>query len=535
MRSLLLKTSRLAGRFWSCTAGLARDLRWSYLPPLMVYFAAGVSGFTGIIEAFFVKETLGLSPALLATLGFWAGLPWAMKMPLGHLVDRFWPQKALLVYLGAALMAASLLIMVGLTGRADWMATMMPLDTWYIVSVLLAPVGFVLQDVVADAMTVEAVPVQRPDGTAFSEAEQQQMHVTMQTLGRMAIVGGGALVAGAGGWLAKTLSYEIMYWISLAIPAISVLGVLLGGWMTRRTLTAPAPADRPPALNAHILGAGAAFVVLSLVLGFGRVPFKEEIIFFGSFAVIAFLMHRLLADLDAERRGAIIAIAIIIFVFRAMPGAGAGAGWWQIDRLGFDEAFMGTLRQVSSLLAIAGMLALRGWMARRPVPYLVVFLSVYGTLMTLPFLGMFYGLHAWTEAHFGFGARTIALIDTMADSPLGQVAMIPMLAWIAKEAPRTQKATYFAVMAAFTNLALSASQLGTKYLNRIFVVERGRYDELGLLMIATMALGLVLPLAAVWLFQPGPGGRRPFLGERLKRLKALPDGLRPHPPSPQVK
>jgi hypothetical protein len=30
---------------------------------------------------------------------------------------------------------------------------------------------------------------------------------------------------------------------------------------------------------------------------------------------------------------------------------------------------------------------------------------------------------------------------------------------------------------------LSASQLGTKYLNRLLVVERGHYDELGLLMI----------------------------------------------------
>ncbi len=530
-----MKASRRAGRFWSCTAGLARDMRWSYLPPLMVYFAAGVSGFTGIIEAFFVKETLGLSPALLATLGFWAGLPWAMKMPLGHLVDRFWPQKALLVYLGATLMAASLLIMVGLTGHADWMATMMPLDTWYIVSVLLAPIGFVLQDVVADAMTVEAVPAQRLDGSAYSEAEQQQMHVTMQTLGRMAIVGGGALVAGAGGWLARTLSYEVMYWISLGIPAVSVLGVLLGAWMGRQHPEFSASAVTPPPLNAHILGAGAAFVVLSLLLAFGQVPFKEEIIFCASLAVIAFLMRRLLADLDPEKRRAIVAIAIVIFVFRAMPGAGAGAGWWQIDQLGFDEAFMGTLRQVSSLLSIAGMLALRGWMARRPVPYLVVFLSVYGTLMTLPFLGMFYGLHAWTEAHLGFGARTIALIDTMADSPLGQVAMIPMLAWIAKEAPRTQKATYFAVMAAFTNLALSASQLGTKYLNRIFVVERGRYDELGMLMIVTMTLGLVLPLAAVWLLRPDRAGRRPLLRERLKPLKALTGCLRLHPPSPQEK
>ncbi len=57
--------------------------------------------------------------------------------------------------------------------------------------------------------------------------------------------------------------------------------------------------------------------------------------------------------------------------------------------------------------------------------------------------------------------------------------MIPMLAWIAREAPLEQKATYFAVMAAFTNLALSASSLGTNYLNEIFVVGRGQYGELG--------------------------------------------------------
>lgn len=521
MTSFFAKARRHAGRFGSSAAGLVRDMRWSYVPPLMVYFTAGVSGFTGIIEAFFVKERLGLSPALLATLGFWAGLPWAMKMPLGHLVDRFWPQKALLVYLGAALMAASLLIMVGLTGHPGRMAAFLPLDTWYVISVLLAPIGFVLQDVVADAMTVEAVPLKRPDGGVYSEAEQQQMHVTMQTLGRMAIVGGGALVAGSGGWLAKTLSYEAMYWIALTFPLLSVLGVLLGSRMSRRRAGSTAGDLAPPRLNGGILGAGAAFVLLSLLLALGRVPFKEEIIFCGSLAVIAFLMRRVLADLGADKRREIIAIAVIIFVFRAMPGAGAGAGWWQIDQLGFDEAFMGTLRQISSLLAIAGMLALRGWMARRPVPYLVVFLSVYGTVMTLPFLGMFYGLHEWTEANLGFGARTIALIDTMADSPLGQVAMIPMLAWIAKEAPRNQKATYFAVMAAFTNLALSASQLGTKYLNRLFVVERGRYDDLGVLMIVSMALSLLLPIAAVWLFQPGSGGRR-SLRERLKPLKALP-------------
>ena len=47
---------------------LGREMRWSYLPPLMVYVAAGVSGLTSIVGTFFVKEQLGLSAALLASL-----------------------------------------------------------------------------------------------------------------------------------------------------------------------------------------------------------------------------------------------------------------------------------------------------------------------------------------------------------------------------------------------------------------------------------------------------------------------------------
>ena len=76
---------------------LGRQFRWSYLPPLMVYLAAGVSGLTAIVGTFFVKDYLGLSAAFLAGLTFWAGIPWALKMPLGHLVDLIWRWKASLV------------------------------------------------------------------------------------------------------------------------------------------------------------------------------------------------------------------------------------------------------------------------------------------------------------------------------------------------------------------------------------------------------------------------------------------------------
>ena len=93
---------------------LGREMRLSYLPPLMVYAAAGISGLTSIVGTFYVKERLGLSAEFLAALGFWMMLPWALKMPLGHLVDLMWRWKSLLVYMGAGLITLSLLIMIGL-------------------------------------------------------------------------------------------------------------------------------------------------------------------------------------------------------------------------------------------------------------------------------------------------------------------------------------------------------------------------------------------------------------------------------------
>src|SRR3982074_3399957 len=134
---------------------LGREMRLSYLPPLMVYMAYGISGLTGIVGTFFVKDYLGLSAAFLAALGFWAGIPWALKMPVGHIVDLIWRRKALLVWLGAAMLAASRLIMLGLITRIDAMRELMSAERWFVLAALLTPTGYMIQDAVADAMTVE--------------------------------------------------------------------------------------------------------------------------------------------------------------------------------------------------------------------------------------------------------------------------------------------------------------------------------------------------------------------------------------------
>ena len=145
-----------------------------------------------------------------------------------------------------------------------------------------------------------------------------------------------------------------------------------------------------------------------------------------------------------------------------------------IDQLKFDQQFLSVLSLIGSTLTLAGMFVFRRFMAERSIAYVVGFLTVIGTILTLPIVSMFYGLHEWTARMTGgiVDARFIALIDTALESPFGQISMIPMLAWIANSAPANLKATFFAVMASFTNLALSLSQLGTKYMNDIFVVSR---------------------------------------------------------------
>ena len=109
---------------------LARQFRFSFLPPLMVYLAAGVSGLTAIVGTFFVKDHLGLSAPFLAGLAFWAGIPWALKMPLGHLVDLIWRWKAVLVYFGATLIAAGVGIMYALIVHTAAMAAHMAIEAW---------------------------------------------------------------------------------------------------------------------------------------------------------------------------------------------------------------------------------------------------------------------------------------------------------------------------------------------------------------------------------------------------------------------
>ncbi len=519
---------------------LGRQVRWTFLPPLMIYFAFGFTGLTLIVGTFFVKDYLDLSAAYLAGLAFWAGLPWALKMPLGHLVDIIWRWKWLLVWLGAGLIAASVLIMYFVLTERAMMEAVMPISAWYVTSYLIAPCGLVLQDAVADAMSVEAVPKVDENGDPVSEEASKAMHTTMQTLGRFALISGIVVVAAMNIYMfagieelsteQKTEIYARIYLAALIIPVISVSGVTLAGVQKlrarRRLLRTDLSPEEADALfetpeeetkpNPWYFIGGAGFVALTLVIGLGQVPLGQEIIFTGSMFIVVLLMRQLIAVLDPAQARTLVGTAIIIFFFRAVPRPGDGLTWFEIDVLNFDQQFLAVLSLITSVLTLVGMVVLRPLMARRSIVYIVILLTIAAGVLSLPNIGLYYGIHEWTAPLTAgvVDARFIAILDTAIESPLGQVAMIPMLAWIARNAPADLKATFFAVMASFTNLALSASALGTKYLNQVFEIARevrdadsgavltaANYAELGWLLITVALITVGAPLMVIAMVQ----------------------------------
>jgi hypothetical protein len=483
--------SEAAGSPWlSAALRPILGFRLAYLPLVMIYFAYGALGLIDVSRDMWIKERLTLSPAELAGIGVWLSLPWTVKMVFGELVDSvpiFGSQRKAYVLIGAAATASGMLTLAGAAG--GWIAFART-DQLYVLGAMLIVIGTVIQDVVADAMSTEVVSRRHGAGNSRPEEEVRAELGMVQVIGRLALSVGILAVAGLSGWLASVLDRETVFLVGLVVPAVSVLGVLL-----IRSETS----ERRP-LDWRILGGGAAFGAAILVLALGSVPYNQELVFALSMGVICTMLVLVTKELDANTRRAILFTSIIIFAFRATPSVGDGYFWWTLDELKFDEAFYGTLRQTAAIIAIVAMWMFSKQLTEYSVTKILFWLAVAGAVLSVPNIGLFYGLSHWTEAMLGFGARTIAVIDAATSSPFAQLSMIPLLSLIAFYAPAGHRATWFALMASLMNMALVAGQLQTKYLNEIFVVGRGNYAELGPLLITAALLGLIIPLAAIALF-----------------------------------
>ena len=496
----------------------------AYLPPLLIYASAGVSGLTSIVGIFFIKDFLSLSAAFIASISFWAGIPWALKMPIGFLIDRYWNLKQYFVYLGALLVSISLIIMYGILVHKNLMLIYLDIQVWFIISSILTPIGYVLQDVVADAMTVEAVEPGFKKNVEIKKKDTiKKEHTIVQMYGRFAIILGSLLVGLTNLLIFKdvdtsypdiNLLYGKIYLYALIIPTISVSGVILFNFLNKNSKKVIK--FNTTKLDYQIFIGSCIFVIFSIFLGTLNLLFSKEIILTSSLLLITILMRLLIKDLKKADQHTIVGTAIIIFVFRAMPSPGAGLNWFEIDVLGFNQSFFSLLSVTSASITLIGMLILKKAMMNAPLAKLFTVLSILSAILYIPSLFMYYELHEYTKniTNGIVDAKFIAILNTAVESPLAQVAMIPLLAWIARNAPVKYKATFFAVFASFTNIALSARELFTSYLNKFFTINRevvneqsneilvkANYNDLDNLLISLIIITLVIPLTTIYFVQ----------------------------------
>ncbi len=470
-------------------------MRLRYVPLLMIYFAYGATAFTAIADSFLVKKELALSAVEYMELSFWLMIPWSIKMIFGQIVDSvslLGSNRKIYVYIGALLMTLGTLMIAAIAGDYAFFKAY-DKDGLYMMAMIVMTVGIVLQDVVADTMSTE---VTKPNQ---SEEERKKELATIQVLARLSLAMAGFAVSGLGGWLASIYSYEKVFLLSLFIPILSIIGV---------SLVQLNPVPTSP-LNKKIFFGGIGFAFFIIAMGLLKVPYSQEIIFVVSLMIVLYMLKEVVGDLDAQTVHHIKMAMIVIFVYRAMPSVGPSLQWWEMDVLGFDEAFFGILAQIGATLGIIGMWLSGKFIVDKSISGVLIAMTIIYTVLSFPLLGMYYEFHTL----LGIDAKTVALIDTALASPFDYIAGVIMLTLVAIYAPDGKKATWFALMASFMNIALAAAKLLTKYLNEIFVVTReikqngviitpADYSQLGMLMWVVIIVGFVVPIVTIWKFNP---------------------------------
>src|SRR6059036_155939 len=180
--------------------------RKTWSPILLTYFCYGASAVTAVADVFFQKDTLKLTPSEVAGIAFWLGLPWSMKMVVGVASDV---RPILGSRRGAYLILGALCTLAGYAALATTVRT----KSVYLAAALLVTIGYMVQDVVADALSVEI---------ARNDEEIGQI----QTLGRIATLTGGIAVGLPSGWLAALIGPRGVFTCAMALPVIVALSVV---------------------------------------------------------------------------------------------------------------------------------------------------------------------------------------------------------------------------------------------------------------------------------------------------------------------
>ncbi|MEG4204364.1 folate/biopterin family MFS transporter [Microcoleus sp. Pol7_A1] len=178
-----------------------------------------------------------------------------------------------------------------------------------------------------------------------------------------------------------------------------------------------------------------------------------------------------------------------LFVLQATPSSDSAFFFFTTNELGFQPEFLGRVRLVTSIAALAGV-----WLFQRflkTVPFRVIFgwSTVMATVLGMTTLLLV--THA--NRALGIDDRWFSIGDSLILTVIGQIAYMPVLILSARLCPPGVEATLFALLMSIINLAGLLSHEGGALLTHLLGITDRNFDNLWLLVIITN-LSTLLPL-----------------------------------------
>jgi hypothetical protein len=436
---------------------------------LLTYFIAGLSGISNLAGTFFLKESLpNLSAAELVNLGLLAGLPWSLKILFGLALDKSkatyerWILYGLLVSITVTLGTYYFAVNVEILAPSAFL--------WLGALNVLGASGAVMQDLAADTLAV----------SVYSDSKKTSR---LQVHSRIATVLGGVIGAALSGPVAAHYSRPT----ALLLPILLYIAALPFALLFRY-----------PHVEKHLSKSevGLPIFMYSAIYLVGVFAFANNpvVIFFLSAGYFYGLLRA--AKIPALPK-TVVYSSLGLFLLRLMPGAGPGLTWFYIDVLKFDEHLLGRMNLLSNVAGLIGSVVF-GWTLHKLGAFkAAVWTTIALLLISLPDPLVFYG---WKHAlatggpilPFGLEPQQLIILAAEVTAPLANFMMVILGVIIARNTPKEGKAIYMSLTASLMNLALTGGDALTWILNKLWIIQRGDYTNLGIVLTVGILFSSVL-------------------------------------------
>jgi len=428
------------------------EMWWVYL----IAFFIGFDSVSFITQAKLKKDYYGLSSAQLASIGVLFGLPWSIKTLYSLLISMLKINRNWFIVLGGALMA--LAVSLQLYTLIDLSANFYGLLA---LSAFIYSSGMVISDIILDTRMIN-IAGQDVDYLGKSALRH-----------RIFMIIGGLLAA-----ILSAYASKLDPMLSLSTKLLLPLMIIIYGLKSKMN------DDVFHKISNYLKILGIGFGVVSLLL----VLFDQQFLFM--LATMAFLYFYVKKEVKITKEFAFACIAV--FCFRVIPGVGEAYTWWLMNGLGAKEEYLSQLAIVANIATVGGLALMSRFITKAPLYKCLILLTILDVVLNAPSLLVYY---------FGYNYKYWLLFESSSSNLLASISMIPLHILLSKNAPIEGRLIYVAASASFVNLALSLGNIITKWANQLIVVTETNFENLGLLMLATMLVSIIFSVIGIVLLR----------------------------------